>query len=244
MNKDDVEEGILHEGQHPEPLLQDHTNPEQIHEVDPAFEETKLSGDEGAYRSQDELDGEEYKEKMETVGSNMIQSVDYTERSMEKGSPNNSGPQCIFAPDLVDTSSPEQREELNREYSPSREISIFVEDPIVIRQDLADGKSMDQKPRASHCRYESATDNVPKAVVKPHDITNDNIPNVNITQVSVATFTGGEKSERRSIDRETIRSSKIDSPARTRVKNHFRKANVKGSHKQMPRGNSDSQNVI
>ena len=243
MNKDDVEEGIRNEGQHPEPLLQDETDPEQIHEVDPDFEETKLSGDEGAYRSQDD---EEYKEKVETVGSNMIQSVDYTERSMEKGSPTNLWfKQCIFAPDLVDPPSPEQRDELNREYSPSREISVFVEDPIVIRQDLADGKSMDQKPAASHhCRYESAAEKVPQGVVKAPVNTNDNIPDVNITQVSIATFTGGEKSERRSIDKETIRSSKVDSPTRPRIKSHFRKSNVKGTHKQMPRENSDSQDVF
>ena len=58
MNKDDAEEGILHEGQHPEPLVQDLANPEEIHEVDPDFEETKLSGDEGAYQSEGEHDEE------------------------------------------------------------------------------------------------------------------------------------------------------------------------------------------
>ena len=53
-------------------------------------------------------------------------------RSIEKGSPNNSGPQCIFAPDLVDTSSPD-RDNNNDFLSNQNEIEIFVEDPIVIR---------------------------------------------------------------------------------------------------------------
>ena len=60
MNKDDVEEGNPHEGQHPEPFVQGLADPDEIHEVDPDFEETKLSGDEGAYQSQGEHD-EEYK---------------------------------------------------------------------------------------------------------------------------------------------------------------------------------------
>ena len=180
---------------------------------------------------------------MPTIGSNLIQSVDYTERSLEKGSPNNSGPQCIFAPDLVDTSSPEHRDDLNREHSPSREISVFVEDPIVIRQDPIEGQPKDQRPAVSHFRYESHAEPSPQnQEIKTRDNTNDNIPDVNITHVSVATFTGKVGSERRSVDKETVRSSKLDSPTRTRIKSHYRKANdVKGSHKQMPVGNNDSQ---
>jgi len=68
-----------------------------------------------------------------------------------------------------------------------------------------DGVAKDQRPPA-HFRFESNVEPVPINQVKARENTNDNIPDVNIVQVSVATFTGKE-SERKSIDKETLRSS-------------------------------------
>ena len=48
MDKHDHEEGILNEGLNPEPFIDDSV-PEQIREVDPSFEETRMSGEEHAY---------------------------------------------------------------------------------------------------------------------------------------------------------------------------------------------------
>ena len=56
--------------------------------------------------------------------------------------------------------------------------------------------------------------------------------------MSVATFTG-MGSERKSLDKETIRSSKADSLTRTKIKSHFRKSNSKG-HKNQVANNADS----
>ena len=59
MNKDDAE-GIPHDGQHPEPLMQGEIEPEEIIEVEADFEETKLSGDEADFQSPE--DQEEQRE--------------------------------------------------------------------------------------------------------------------------------------------------------------------------------------
>jgi len=55
MNKDDEAASRMeNEGQYPEPIRQDKADPEEIKEVPADFEETKLSGDELAYQSQDD----------------------------------------------------------------------------------------------------------------------------------------------------------------------------------------------
>lgn len=115
-------------------------------------------------------------------------------RSMDKGSPNNSGPQCIFAPDLVDTSSPD-RDKSNDFLSNQNEIEIFIEDPIVIKEEPpADGEMKDQRPSVSQFRYESY---IPSPQMNNVENTQEYVPIVN---VSHATFTGKE-SERKSIDK-------------------------------------------
>ena len=108
MDKHDVAEGILNEGQNPEPLM-DGAVPEQIREVDPSFEETKMSGEELAAHSDDER--EELKQSMElqVQDKRVFQSADYSEKIADRGSPHSSKPHCSFAPDLVANPSAEER---------------------------------------------------------------------------------------------------------------------------------------
>ena len=89
----------------------------QIAEVDGIFEETKLSCEDANEWQQEVRDESIY---MNSGG-----------RNVERGAPNNSGPQCIFAPDLVDTTSPEHRHVKSRIHAllESPEIDTCSEDP-------------------------------------------------------------------------------------------------------------------
>ena len=83
----------------------------------------------------------------------------------------------------------------------------------------------DQKPGNTNLRF----DTEPQIVGQDQEETNQNRNEMAQTQVSVATFTG-MGSERKSVDKETIRSSKAESLTRTKIKSHFRKSNSKGQH--------------
>ena len=154
MDKHDVGGGILNEGQNPEPLVGG-SLPEQIREVDPSFEETKMSGEELAAHSDDER--EELKESMELQmpDKRIFQSADYSDKMVDRGSPHSSKPHCIFAPDLVANPSAEERQNFADELSPNREINVFVDDTIVIRENQFKNRPRDQKPFISNQRFDT-----------------------------------------------------------------------------------------
>ena len=103
----------------------------------------------------------------------------------------------------MDTTSPEHRTTKNRDYSPEsperQEIDIYNGDPVVTATDGLEVDITDQRA-VHHFRYESNFKDVPTQVMHSRDHTND-IPDVNMTHVSVATFDGKAGSERRSIDK-------------------------------------------
>ena len=171
-------------------------------------------------------------------------------KSIELGAPNNSGPQCIFAPELVDTTSPEHKTR-NRDYTPEsperQEIDIYVDDgPIVKRIDQPENSEdrVGQRPAPWHQRFDSNPE-----VPHPHGligpVTNHKVTSeVAKSHVSVATF-DGKGSERRSIDNmRSIRSSQMNSPGRNNIKNVFRKSNARESHKPLPVSNTDAQDYL
>ena len=224
MNKHDIEEGILNEGQNPEPLMDD-SLPEQIREVDPSFEETKMSVEDNAALSEDDVEEVKQSRDLQITDKRIFQSAEYSNSLVDRGSPHSSKPHCIFAPDLVDSSSPQEKQVFDRQLSPNREINVFVDDTIVISENPMKNSPRDQKPGNTNLRF----DTEPQIIGQDQEEINQNRNEMAQTQVSVATFTG-MRSERKSVDKETIRSSKAESQTRTKIKSHFRKSNSKGQH--------------
>ena len=68
-----------------------------------------MSGEEHAYLSENEQEEVKQNRELQIKDERVFQSQDYSNKIIDQGSPHNSGPRWKFAPDLADTTSPEER---------------------------------------------------------------------------------------------------------------------------------------